>query len=95
MSKNKNVIDVDNLKILTKPQYIVALLGGVISVTAIIVTQIVTFQDMKTDITSNKEMLNGIKNEVSEQRFEFLKEFEKLHSTNANIEGKLDVLIRK
>ena len=86
------VLDIENLRILSKPQYIIALISGVISVTVIIVTQIVTFQNMKDEVAENKEIIKTIRTEMSEQKLEFLKEFQKLQSQNAKIQGKVELL---
>ncbi|TCL67683.1 hypothetical protein EV196_102243 [Mariniflexile fucanivorans] len=89
MAKKQKPIEIEGVRIVSKPQFLI----GIISVTFIAAIHFFTFQNMKKELTENIEITKSINQKLSDQKTEFYQEFQKLHSTTAKIEGKLEILI--
>jgi hypothetical protein len=90
MSKNNKPIDIQDLKIISKPSFLI----GLISVVSIITLHIATFFNMKDDLSENIKIVKSIDSQLENQRAEFQKEFQKIHMNTAKIEGKLEILTK-
>jgi len=90
MSAKQKTIDIEGIKILSTPKFII----GIISVTFLVALHFFTFLNMKSDLLENREETKSIGSQMSQQKTEFYKEFQKIHSVTANIEGKLELLIK-
>lgn len=91
MPKSNKPIDIQDLKIISKPSFLI----GLISVVSIITLHIATFFNMKDDLSENIKIVKSIDSQLENQRTEFQKEFQKIHMNTAKIEGKLEILTKE
>ncbi|WP_299336844.1 hypothetical protein [uncultured Psychroserpens sp.] len=85
MGKKNKPLDIENLRITSKPQFLISL----ITIVSIVTVHFVTFLNMKEQISENTNITKEISKDLADHRTEFYKEFSEIKVVTSNIQGRL------
>lgn len=91
MSESNQTLDLERIKILSKPQYIGLLIGFIFTIGV----NYNSFKNMSKDIDKLSSRIGGLRQDIASQNDKIDNRLVNIQERTAKLEGKLDLLIKK